>query len=87
MTDHVLDGPLEQMRGVIGREPTGDERYVFEFDSVARRSVHMVGVRNPLRVRFLADGEETLDVVLRPWTGHARARADKVIEETAEVSR
>lgn len=81
MTDHHLTGPLEQLRGVIGREPSPDERYIFEFDTVAERSVHMVGVREPLHVTFIAEASQTLDVELRPWTGYASARADRVIEE------
>lgn len=89
MTDHSLTGPLEKVRGVIGREPTGDDRYIFEFDDVRDRDVHMVGVRNPLRVTWLAEGEVTLRRTLRPWIGYASARADRIIEEAAapEVGR
>jgi len=38
----VLTGPFEQARGVIGREPTGDERYIFKFDSTQERSAATV---------------------------------------------
>lgn len=80
-TDHVLTGPLEQARGVIGRYPDLDERYIFEFGSVKNRLIHMVGVTRPLRVEFFVGDELVTDTVLQPWTGHARARCDRVIEQ------
>lgn len=43
MTDRHLTGPVEQFRGVIGRELADGDRYIFEFDDVGERSVHMVG--------------------------------------------
>jgi uncharacterized membrane protein (UPF0127 family) len=76
----VLTGPFEQARGVIAREPTGDERYVFKFDSTKERTVHMLGVRSPLLVRWLVDDELTHEQVLQPWTGHASARANTIVE-------
>lgn len=89
MTDRYLTGPLEQLRGVIGREPSGEDRYIFEFDDVAVRSVHMVGVRKPLDVTWLADGEVVQCRTLRPWIGYGSARADRVVEGpvSQEVSR
>ena len=80
MTDITLTGPIEQARGVIGRYPGPDERYVFEFDRVAPRPIHMVGVRRPLLVRWLA-ADGMVSEVLRPWIGYGRARADVVTEE------
>jgi hypothetical protein len=65
---------------VIGREPGPDERYVFEFDEVAERAVHMIGVRQPLEVRFFVDGELEHQEVLAPWLGSTRARCDCIIE-------
>lgn len=81
MKSHILRSPLQQARGVIGRYPGPEERYVFEFDGVARRSVHMVGVRRPLRVTWLVDGDVVKEATLRPWIGHGAARADRVVEE------
>lgn len=78
--EHTLTGPFEQARGVIGRHPTPSERYVFEFDTVAPRLVHMVGVCRPLRVTWLADGVETASEVLRPWVGWGRHLADEIWE-------
>lgn len=81
MTDIRLTGPIEQARGVIGRYPAPGERYVFEFDRVAPRGIHMVGVRRPLLVRWLARGELVAESVLRPWIGYGRHEADVVTEE------
>jgi hypothetical protein len=81
MNEIVLDGPLAQTRGVIGRYPEADERYVFDFDQTKPRPIHMLGVRRPLLVRWLVDGELIAEQTLRPWIGHARHRADTVTEE------
>lgn len=87
MTTHILRLPLQQARGVIGRYPDEDERYVFEFDTVARRPVHMVGVRRPLAVTWLIDGGIVHEETLRPWVGYAAADADTVIEERPSEER
>lgn len=84
MTDHVLTGPLEQMRGVIGRHPDREERYIFEFDEIRERAVHMVGVRRPLRVTWEVRGQTIAQETLSPWTGWAVHRADRVIEEAVD---
>ena len=76
----TLSGPLEQLRGVIGREPGPDEAYIFEFDSVAERTVHTVGVRDPLRVEFYVGDHCVRSAELEPWTGRARHRCDRIIE-------
>jgi len=76
----VLDSILSQLRGVIGRYPEPDEEFVFEFDDVATRDVHMVGVRRPLQVEWYVDDDLVREDVLRPWLGYASAEADRVIE-------
>lgn len=78
--ERVLSTPLQRARGVIGRYPERDERYVFKFDRAAQRTVHMVGVRKPLRVTWLVGGVETASDVLRPWVGWGRHRADEIWE-------
>jgi uncharacterized membrane protein (UPF0127 family) len=80
MRTHTLTSPLQQARGVIGRYPAPDERYVFQFDSVKPRTVHMFGVRRPLDVTFCVDGQPTHETMLRPWLGWARARCDTIVE-------
>ena len=76
----VLDSFLSQLRGVIGRYPEPDQEFVFEFDSVRKRDVHMIGVRQPLQVEWYVDDDLVREAVLRPWVGMASARADRVIE-------
>ena len=80
MTDHVLTDPFEQMRGVVGRYPSRDERYIFDFDTVKKRGVHMFGVFRPLTVGFYLDGELVKERTLLPFIGRAKAICDRVIE-------
>jgi len=79
-----LTGPLEQLRGVIGREPGANEAFVFEFDSVAERTVHTFGVRKPLRVEFYVAGELVHEDILPPWTGLAKHRCDRIVGRGVE---
>lgn len=80
MADHHLETMLGHARGVLGRYPEPDDRYIFTFDAPRERLIHMVGVRRPLRVRWLVDGHCLADEVLQPWTGWGRHRADTIIE-------
>lgn len=80
MTTVRLTTPVEQARGVIGRYPAPGERYVFEFETVESRLIHMVGVRQPLRVEWYVNGQLEAAKTLRPWIGWGRARADCVVE-------
>jgi hypothetical protein len=86
-TDIYLNGPLQRARGVIARYPDTDERYVFEYQEPTTLTVHMVGVRRPLLVKWLLAGEIVRSEVLKPWLGHASARADTVIEQRPEKQR
>jgi len=79
--DVVLSGPLEKMRGVIGRYPEEGQHYVFEYDRVAPAAIHMLFVRRPLDVSWYVDDELVHRGVLEPWTGFGVHKADKVIEE------
>jgi len=80
MHTHRLTGPIEQARGVIGRYPGPDEEYVFEFDTVTERELHMLFVRRPLRARFYVGDDLVLDTVMRAWTGTASAECDRIVE-------
>lgn len=80
----VLDSFVSQLRGVIGRYPEPDQEFVFEFDEVAQRLVHMVGVRRPLQVEWYVDDDLVRVEQLAPWTGYASARADRVIERSTD---
>jgi hypothetical protein len=76
----VLSSFLAQARGVIGRYPEPDQEFVFEFDEVRERDVHMVGVRRPLQVEWYVDDDLVRVEELKPWTGYASAEANRVIE-------
>jgi len=76
----VLSSFLSQARGVIGRYPEPNQEFVFEFEDVGERAVHMVGVRRPLRVEWYVDDDLVRVETLSPWTGYAAADADRVIE-------
>lgn len=80
MTEIVLESVWQQARGVIGRYPDPSDRYVFAFDRVRPRLIHMLGVRRPLRVTWLRDDTVVAERVLAPWTGWGRHRADRVVE-------
>jgi len=83
--DHVLDGPIEQARGVIGREPGPDERYIFRYDRPQMLGVHMIGVWKPLLVTWLLEDELVEQEVLRPWIGRAKHYGDTVIEQKCQI--
>jgi len=79
--DIHLTSRLAKRRGVIGRYPSEDERYLLEYDTVDERAIHMLCVRKPLKVTWVADAEQTYQTELQAWTGYAKAKADTVIEE------
>ena len=85
MKEHILTSPIDKARGVIGRYPDENERYVFPFDMPKQRGVHMIGVNKPLQVSWYLGEELVKRKVLRPWIGHGAAVADMVIEEPAHV--
>lgn len=80
----VLSSLFDQLRGVIGRYPDPGQEFVFEFDSVAERAVHMVGVRGPLEVEWYVGDDLVRVEQLTPWVGYASAQADRVIERRPE---
>jgi len=77
----VADSVPAKLRGLTFRRsiPEG-YALVFEFDRVARRSVHMLFVPFPLDVVWTADGEVTATKTLRPWIGLGMARGDRFVE-------
>ena len=77
----VADSLLAKMRGLMGRRHVpGGYALVFPFDRASRRSVHMLFVRTPIDVLWLADGAVTKRATLSPWTGFGWARADTIVE-------
>ena len=80
MTEYVLAGPLSRARGVIGRYPATEERYVLEWPRVKPRRIHMIGVLQPLEVEWWAADELVAREQLEPWIGTGCQPADRVIE-------
>lgn len=77
----VADTLLAKMRGLMGwRSVPADYALVFRFDRAARRSVHMLFVRTPIDVLWVADGRVTRRETFSPWTGFGWAKADTIIE-------
>lgn len=81
MKERHLESLPSKLRGVIGRYPDEDEVYVFNFDSVNDRLIHMIGVRRPLLVTWYEGGEQVARETLRPWEGYANHPADRVTEQ------
>ena len=52
MIDKHLTGRLSRARGVIGRYPDPNERYIFEWTNVGDRPIHMLGVNRHLIVEW-----------------------------------
>lgn len=83
----VADSAFGRARGMIGRgEPAPGTALVFPFPTVKPRGIHMVGVRHPLDVVWLADGQVTAVKRCRPWLGHGRAECDTIVELPAGVA-
>jgi hypothetical protein len=72
---------LQQSRGLMFRESIPDDYgLVFPFDRVGRRSIHMLFVRFPIDVVWVADGEVTKVETMHPWRSFGWAKADVVLE-------
>ena len=84
MIDHHLTGRLSRARGVIGRYPDPNERYIFEWRNVGDRPIHMLGVNRHLIVEWHIAGAMVKRKMLRPWIGRASHPADRVIEYAPE---
>lgn len=70
-----------RMRGLMFRRSVPEDyALVFPFDRAARRSIHMLFVRTPIDVLWVADGQVKRRSTLSAWTGFGIARADTVIE-------
>jgi len=77
----TADSFLSRARGLMFRRSIPDDyALVFEFDEAASRDVHMVFVSFPLDVLWLRDDEVQRVKRLSPWTGLAKAEADRLVE-------
>lgn len=80
------DSLLAKAVGVMGRRGVPDETaLVFPCDDVDRRFVHMIGVREPIRVWWVRDGALERSAHLSPWIGSGAADADLVVELPADA--
>ncbi|WP_135301997.1 DUF192 domain-containing protein [Haloarcula amylovorans] len=72
---------FEQSRGLMFRRSIPEDyALVFPFDSVGRRFIHMLFVRFPLDVIWLADETVQRVSTLHPWRSMGYAKADAVLE-------
>lgn len=82
----IADSLWSKMRGrMFTRSMPEETALVFSFESVGRRSVHMVAVPYPLDVIWLQDEEVTKVRTLRPLVGIAWGHADTIVEVPAGV--
>lgn len=77
----VADSTVRKGIGLMGRTSV-PEAYalVLPFGRAKRRGVHMVLVRTPIDVVWVAGGEVERVETLGAWWGHGRARADTIVE-------
>ncbi len=81
MTEEIhLETAWQHTRGVIGRYPDPDQEFVFEFDTIRKRGIHMIGVTRPLEVSWYVGGNAVATKTLRPWRGFGRYRCDRIVE-------
>ena len=75
------DSFLTQARGLMFRRSLADDSaLVFQFDSDAKRDVHMLFVPFAIDALWLVDNEVVAKKRLKPWIGLGRASADTLIE-------
>jgi len=80
----IADSFLQQARGLMFRRSLGDDSaLVFQFDSEAKRDVHMLFVPFAIDALWVVDNEVVATKRLRPWIGLGRAGADTLIEVPA----
>lgn len=72
---------VEQSRGLMFRRSIPDDyALLFPFDGVGRRFIHMLFVRFPIDVVWLADAEVQRVATMYPWRSVGYATADTVLE-------
>ncbi|MFB6233178.1 MAG: DUF192 domain-containing protein [Haloarculaceae archaeon] len=80
----IADSTIAQVRGLMFRRSLGDDSaLVFQFDSEAKRDVHMLFVPFAIDALWVVDNEVVATKRLRPWIGLGRAGADTLIEVPA----
>ena len=84
---HTADSMLEKSKGLMFRRSIPDDyALIFQFEpswpfgAVRRRVIHMLFVRFPTDVVWLAEGEVRKARTMQPWRSIDYAKADTVIE-------
>jgi hypothetical protein len=84
----VADTAFKQTRGLMFKSNIpSDYALVFPFNSPSTRLVHMLFVRMAIDVVFTVNQKVQAVETLSPWVGHARYRADRIIELPANAAK
>ncbi|WP_242695474.1 DUF192 domain-containing protein [Halomontanus rarus] len=77
----TADSLLSQTRGLMFRRSIPEDyALVFPFETAKTRDVHMLFVFFPIDVCWLVDDTVERIERLNPFTGHAREKADTIVE-------
>ncbi|RJX44163.1 DUF192 domain-containing protein [Halonotius aquaticus] len=77
----IADSFLAQARGLMFRRSLAeDSALVFQFDSAAKRDVHMLFVPFAIDALWLVDNEVVAKKRLKPWIGLGRETAETLVE-------
>lgn len=76
----VADSLLAKTRGLIARRTMPGDAFVFPFEDIGTRWIHMIGVPFDVATVWVADGTVTKVARLRAWSGLGGAKADTVVE-------
>ena len=77
----IADSFLQQARGLMFRRSLADDAaLVFQFESAAKRDVHMLFVPFAIDAIWLVDNEVVGKKRLKPWIGLGRETAETLVE-------
>lgn len=77
----IADSFLQQARGLMFRRSLADDSaLVFQFDSAAKRDVHMLFVPFAIDALWLVDNKVVGKKRLKPWIGLGRETAETLLE-------
>ena len=77
----IADSFLQQARGLMFRRSLADDAaLIFQFDSAAKRDVHMLFVPFAIDALWLVDNKVVGKKRLKPWIGLGRETAETLLE-------
>jgi Uncharacterized conserved protein len=77
----IADSFLQQARGLMFRRSLADDAaLVFQFESAAKRDVHMLFVPFAIDALWLVDNDVVAKKRLKPWIGLGRETAETLVE-------